>query len=420
MADIYPTSVYSKSYQDLARDEFAISEPQLDFKVSVLDEDGYFGADYDDYVDCSTYLHPSPPASAWSSSSSSDSASRQGSMEPDDTTNEFSLIQSGILKNGVTATSHVPRTQDNLHNLLADEGGLWVDKTQYIIAMYKRPSPYRQHTIPLLNRPSGFGKHAFVDMLSMYVDVNHWHFEGGKGYDRFFRPTAIRADDGGFDNEVSQCLFLGFDLDAVVASCGPATFKSSLADYIDHILLAFIEKYCTELGIYMANGIPENLYENGKLNLLSVAHLIWAQGWSIYLCVCNYDAPARHSGCDPEVLRALRLMLISPLSGGISDGMILGTSIVDECQPDGLEQEPHCRQAQGIWERLAIDMTYHPSMAAAFGFTEDEIHNLCKAAGVSDVAHKIMQDLPSRRFCHEGPDVYSSREVLEAIRSATL
>ncbi len=46
MADIYPTSVYSKSYQDLARDEFAISEPQLDFKVSVLDEDGYFGADY--------------------------------------------------------------------------------------------------------------------------------------------------------------------------------------------------------------------------------------------------------------------------------------------------------------------------------------------------------------------------------------
>ncbi len=172
--------------------------------------------------------------------------------------------------------------------------------------MYKRPSPYRQHTIPLLNRPSGFGKHAFVDMLSMYVDVNHWHFEGGKGYDRFFRPTAIRADDGGFDNEVSQCLFLGFDLDAVVASCGPATFKSSLADYIDHILLAFIEKYCTELGIYMANGIPENLYENGKLNLLSVAVSLPSMG--VYSSTKPHCSTAPHLGPGMEHL-PLRLQL---------------------------------------------------------------------------------------------------------------
>ncbi|KAF9046015.1 hypothetical protein BDZ89DRAFT_1058582, partial [Hymenopellis radicata] len=412
MADLYPISVYSRSSEDLTRDELAILEPQLEPKASTIEED-FFGYDYEDLDEISSYLDPSPPSS---SSSSSDPTSRRGSLGSNDATAHFSVTEPGILKNGETGSSHILRTQDNLHNLLADEGSLWVDKSQFIIAMYKRPFPYHENTIALLDRPSGFGKHAFVDMLSMYVDVNHWHFEGGRGYEGFFRPTAIRADDGGFDREVSECLFLGFDLDAVVASSGPAAFKSSLADYIDRILFAFIEKYCIELGIDMANGIPENLYATGKLNLWAVARLARVRDWSIYLCVCNYDAPAKHSGCDRDVLMSLEVMLISPLVGRISDGIILGTGLTDRDEPVQLDRQPHHRQAQGMWELLAIDMTYHPSMAAAFGFTKDEIHNLCKAAGVSDVAHQIMQDLPSRRFCHEGPEVYSSREVLNAIR----
>ncbi|KAF9046017.1 hypothetical protein BDZ89DRAFT_1127524 [Hymenopellis radicata] len=404
MADLYPISVYSKSYEDLTRDEISIPEAQLEPKASTI-EDDFFGYDYEDLLD------PFSPASTRSSSSSS---SDPRSRRPNDATVHFSVTEPGILKNGVTGPS-----VNNLYNILTNDGALWVDKTQYIIAMYKRPCPYHQRTIPLLNRPSGFGKHAFVDMLSMYVDVNHWHFEGGRGYDGFFRPTAIRADDGGFDNEVHNCLLLGFDLDAVVASSGPAIFKSSLADYIDRILLAFITKYCIELGIDMANGIPETLYETGKLDFLSVANLIGARGWSIYLCICNYDAPAKHSGCDPEVLEALDFMLVSRLLGRISDGLILGTGMADECQSVRLDREPHYRQAQGIWEHLAIDMTYHPSMAATFGFTKDEIKHLCTAAGTPGVTEKIAHDLRPRRFCRDGPEVYSSREVLNAIRRLT-
>ncbi|KAI8596254.1 hypothetical protein EDD21DRAFT_419848 [Dissophora ornata] len=131
-------------------------------------------------------------------------------------------------------TADVSRSEDSQQRTIART--IFADKSSYIEALGKGAINCR-YVFP---RPRRFGKSAFLNMLRAYYDVHNAGI-----FDDLFGPLYIGKNQTTSKNKL---LVLKFDLSSISVSGSVDEMKISFKDYINGILMQFLEKYHSELG----------------------------------------------------------------------------------------------------------------------------------------------------------------------------
>ncbi|KAF9369335.1 hypothetical protein CPC16_004587 [Podila verticillata] len=166
-----------------------------------------------------------------------------------------------------------PETSQKLPKILA--GTIFADKSPYIEALEKGATNYRY----VFLRPRRFGKSAFLNMLCAYYDVHNAGI-----FDDLFGPLYIGKNPTASKN---KHLILKFDLSSISVSSSMDKLEISFKDYINGVLMQFLQKYRSELGFPEKGSIINN--SNASQSLRQIL------GQSLFVGVDEYDAPANNS-----------------------------------------------------------------------------------------------------------------------------
>ncbi|KIY52392.1 hypothetical protein FISHEDRAFT_55907 [Fistulina hepatica ATCC 64428] len=160
-------------------------------------------------------------------------------------------------------------------------GTIWADKT-HAIDFLSGPGRYYSNRLPLIRRPSGFGKTTFVFMLMYYHDCLRACVA-----ERLFPPTACWDPNA---PEPNRHLVLYFDLSKV--PLGP-DFREQLIAYIREVIITFVDAYRDVLGLSESTEeCVSELSSVGDFDILaSLFYMIASHEETIYLVVDNYNAP---------------------------------------------------------------------------------------------------------------------------------
>ncbi|KAF8949039.1 hypothetical protein BGZ52_006237, partial [Haplosporangium bisporale] len=125
-------------------------------------------------------------------------------------------------------------------------GTIFADKSPYIEALEKGATNYRY----VFLRPRRFGKSAFLNMLCAYYDVHNAGI-----FDDLFGPLYIGKNPTASKN---KHLILKFDLSSISVSSSMDKLEISFKDYINGVLMQFLQKYRSELGFPEKGSIINN------------------------------------------------------------------------------------------------------------------------------------------------------------------
>ncbi|KAF8900601.1 hypothetical protein CPB85DRAFT_1325229 [Mucidula mucida] len=317
----------------------------------------------------------------------------------------FVSLRSGLLRCGIG--HHIPMRLPPVGMSYADasrsSGVVWIDKTSAIEVLDRMGAP-----LSLIRRPPGFGKTCFSKMDLLYQSAPLAHSDTLRN---LFGATHIWSSP----NAPDSTGLLGLVFDLKIPSRVPLEeFKEELKLFVDVCISIFIKEHSALLGLDVSKGYPHSLYKDGYLCIESIRHLIGASGWSLYIVIDNYDAPARAYNNNTRVMRLVDSIIARPIRDLdllVFDGLILGESCDDdENEPSWLAPSP--------WNQISNDYTRHPDVNAAFGLSVDKIAWLCKAVSPGDrlLLGHILRDVRGYQF---GPNVdvaYGIRDVIETIR----
>ncbi|KAF9027434.1 hypothetical protein BDZ89DRAFT_1066924 [Hymenopellis radicata] len=327
----------------------------------------------------------------------------------------FIVVRPGLLRCGIDPNMpmRLPPSKVSYTNASRLNGVVWIDKTGAMDDMDRLGAP-----LSLIRRPSGFGKTCFA-LMNLYY---HSALTDSDMFSDMFSATKIMSSPLNFPNSSGR-LILFFDLAKV--SNGPVEhFKGLLQMHVQSSIITFMGQY-GELLESHPNAeavLPGSLKKNGFLCIEGIRHLIGASGWTVYVFIDNYNAPARAYNNSTRIASLIDLILVRPLrdlGGLVADGLILGECMEgddgDYCDDEDIWLAP------SPWNQISEDYTRHSYVDAAFGLSVDEIAWLCKAVSPEDrlLLGKILQDVRGYQF---GPDVglkYGTRDVIDAIRAHT-
>ncbi len=147
-------------------------------------------------------------------------------------------------------------------------------------------------------------------------------------------------------------------------------------------------------------------------------------GWSLYVVIDNYDAPARAYNNNTRVTGLIDSILVRPLRDLgelVNSGLVLGNYMEGDDGDYHDEDDEESWVAPSPWNKIAEDYTRHPYVNDSFGLSIDEIAWMCKAVSPEErlLFGQILQDVRGYQF---GPDVnmtYGMRDVIDAIRART-
>ncbi|KAF9027447.1 hypothetical protein BDZ89DRAFT_1160818 [Hymenopellis radicata] len=374
----------------------------------------WFGSAWDS--EPQDYAHVNPNCRLNSSASS---GSSQGSSTFTFTSREaFIAVRPGLLRCGIdhNVPMRLPPSEIIFTNASRLNGNIWIDKTESIQFIDRLGAP-----LSLIRRPAGFGKTCFSMMNFLYQSAWLSHSDTFRD---MFGATKIASCPGAPDS--NGLLGLHFDL-GEVARAAIEDFKAALLAYVQGCMFEFIGQNAALLESCLSEDEephPPHLYKDGHLGVSAIPHLIGKSGWSLYVVIDNYDAPARVYKNNTKVMRLIESVLIRPLSDLgrlVFDGLILGDYVEGDDGDYADEGDDENWTAPGPWSQISNDYTRHPYVNAAFGLSVDEIAWLCKAVSPTDhlLLGKIVQDVRGYQF---GPNVdltYNTRDVINAIRART-
>ncbi|KAA8910762.1 hypothetical protein FN846DRAFT_888157 [Sphaerosporella brunnea] len=179
---------------------------------------------------------------------------------------------------------HLPTMLQSLPHYLLQPGLLFVDKTKYI-EILDQTNEYAY----MFLRPRRFGKSTFLNMLCTYYDIaqaDKWENIFGGLYIGN-NPTASR----------SKHLVLRFDLSGIDISGGISLTRQTFHDYLNIVLSEFLVKYRHFLG---GKNTFEGIIcrESGTASLYAVLTLVKKSGYTLFVGVDEYDAPANNAAFD--------------------------------------------------------------------------------------------------------------------------
>ncbi|KAF9095631.1 hypothetical protein BGX27_001247 [Mortierella sp. AM989] len=175
----------------------------------------------------------------------------------------------------------LPRNLPSFFNWRTIAGTIFADKTPFIKALEEGTTNYRY----IFLRPRRFGKSAFLNMLYAYYDV---HTAGI--FDDLFGPLHIGKNPTASKN---KHLVLKFDLSSIDISGSLLDMRNSFHDYINDVLVEFLQKYSSELYYSEKDSIIKE--SNSPQSLRRVLSLVGSLGQSLFVGVDEYDAPANNS-----------------------------------------------------------------------------------------------------------------------------
>ncbi|KIY52388.1 hypothetical protein FISHEDRAFT_69810 [Fistulina hepatica ATCC 64428] len=261
---------------------------------------------------------------------------------------------------------------------------VFVDKTAAIDFLYER---FQQSKLPLVRRPAGFGKTAFLSTVARYHDYN------GPALSKcLLGQTACWTPNAPQPN---QHLVLYFDFSQVPV--GP-TFKDDFERYLLRMVLSFVDTYDDVLKI------PADT--KSTFAQLRILHRIFAlvayRHHTVFLAVDNYnaiqlkaqsidDADELDGEFAQMVNESIDRAFCRPVEGAIhsviKDGLIVGTSDCGYVDPIG------------GFSGMCHDMTYKAPLRGTFGFTEEEVEQLAKLfCQASDFVEEVRRGKKVRRF----------------------
>ncbi|KAF8950201.1 hypothetical protein BGZ46_004672, partial [Entomortierella lignicola] len=174
--------------------------------------------------------------------------------------------------------TYLPRNLPDFEAWRTMAGTIFADKTPYIKALENQESAYRY----IYLRPRRFGKSAFLNMLCAYYDI-----QNASIFDQLFGPLFIGKNPTPSKNSL---LVLKFDLSMIDATRSAEWMGSSFNEYINRVILEFVKKYSRELGYPSTEDVINN--ENASDSFGKLISLVGSNGWSLFVGVDEYDAPA--------------------------------------------------------------------------------------------------------------------------------
>ncbi|KAF9031094.1 hypothetical protein BDZ89DRAFT_1037658 [Hymenopellis radicata] len=328
----------------------------------------------------------------------------------------FITVRPGLLRCGIDPDMpmRLPPSNVSFDNASRSSGVVWIDKTAFMPDMDRLGAP-----LALIRRPAGFGK-TCIAMMNLFYQSATLH---NSMFRDLFGATQIVSSP--IAPTSSGRLGLLFDL-AMVCKRPVEDFKTALQLLVHGGMMTFMAQYhgLFELDVYGEEQMPPCLRKDGLLCIEGIRHLIGASGWSVYVVIENYNAPARAYNNNTRVTRLIDAILVRPLRDLgelVHGGLILGEYMEGDDGDYRNEDDDEDWLAPSPWNRISDDYTRHRYANDSFGLSVDEIAWLCKAVSPEDrlLLGKILRDVRGYQF---GPDVemtYSTRDVVDAIRART-
>ncbi|KAF8918526.1 hypothetical protein CPB85DRAFT_1280186 [Mucidula mucida] len=314
---------------------------------------------------------------------------------------------------GACASLLLPTPRLGFRDIVYAGNIAWANKAQSIVELCGlQRSLYLR--IPIICRPSGFGKTSFLTMLQSFHNIRDDKPAPAR---RVFSQLSL---DYVFGHEANlrkyhfqDHLILTFDLRNLDVS-SPQVFKQDLLDEIDNVLSDFIWRYGYLLDQDGSKRVDPTIFDSvGRFDLFG-ALLEWLldAGLPVFLVVDNYDSAQRASNGDSQITHILSEHFVSPLRH-FSGKFIHRGIVVGEATPTELRQ----RCGYDIWTSLGEDRSGDYRLATAFGFTRSEIRHLCITFGIPGVEKEIFASLAGHRFSdHVQESVYCTKDVLDFLR----
>ncbi|KIY53678.1 hypothetical protein FISHEDRAFT_68663 [Fistulina hepatica ATCC 64428] len=264
-----------------------------------------------------------------------------------------------FLQSGAPAPRRLPSARAcALRFLMEENGAVWADKTAELLSVI---SSVKGCTLPLIVRPSGFGRTTFLHTLMDYYDAA---IPG-------FADVAFEAMQCGFPGRDpgnrSWYLVMHLDL-ARTDSSSREKFRESLVRFLHWETDRFIHKYI-ELLEWPADrvarilGHPETAFDV-CLNAMRYS------GCLMFLAIDNFTTPYKNApdaktrnGIDDELYFNLGAVAKEFLRRGvIGNGIVVG---------EGVEGG-----SRGAFDGMTTDCTQAYAVRHAFGFTRTEVKQL--------------------------------------------
>ncbi|KAF8918980.1 hypothetical protein CPB85DRAFT_944278 [Mucidula mucida] len=292
---------------------------------------------------------------------------------------------------------------------------VWIDKSFAIPALLYLDYPNKK--LPIVRRPSGFGKTSIISMFDHFLSV---HKDSRSDSSTLFTATCI-ADVFSTDSPRSMLakadfqnhLFLEIDLDGLEVT-SEEVFKTSLLNRIARCMMWFMRRYRWLLDADGSKRFSPVIRDNeGHLSIAgTIIELVANTNWKVFVCIDNYDYPQRASKKNLDILKWLQYYVVSPLGslmtlGFVTHGIILGI------QETKITYNPYIPD---IWEPVTEDLSDYPDFATAFGLTISEIRQLGTVFSRPGFEKEVSSRLKSQCFpADSGKPVYCTRDVIQLL-----
>ncbi|KIY53675.1 hypothetical protein FISHEDRAFT_68660 [Fistulina hepatica ATCC 64428] len=264
-----------------------------------------------------------------------------------------------FLQSGAPAPRRLPSARASaLRRLMEENGAVWADKTAELISV---ASSVKGCTLPLIVRPSGFGRTTFMHTLMDYYDAGNPRFA----------DVAFEAMQCGFPGRNrgyrSQYLVMHLDL-ARTDSSSCEKFHESLVRLLHWETQSFIHKYI-ELLEWPSDRVARIL-EYPKSSFDVCLNAMMYSGCSMFLAIDNFTTPYKNAP-DAETRDGINDHLYFYLGavaeeflgrGVIGDGIVVGEGV-------------GCG-SRGAFDGMTTDCTEAYAVGHAFGFTKTEVKQL--------------------------------------------
>ncbi|KAF9027448.1 hypothetical protein BDZ89DRAFT_1066934 [Hymenopellis radicata] len=327
----------------------------------------------------------------------------------------FIVVRPGLLRCGIDPNMpmRLPPSKVRYTNASRLNGVVWIDKTGAMDDMDRLGAP-----LSLIRRPSGFGKTCFA-MMNLYY---HSALLDSDMFTDMYSATKIMSSPFNLPSSSGR-LGLLFDL-AEVSDAPVEDFKGWLQLHVQSSIINFLGQYADlfKLDANTEAALPGCLEKNGFFCIEGIRHLIGASGWTVYVVIDNYNAPARAYNNNTRIAGLIDAILVRPLrdlGDLVYGGLILGEYMEgddgDYCDDEDIWLAP------SPWNQISEDYTRHSYVDAAFGLSVDEIAWLCKAVYPKDrlLLGKILRDVRGYQFGPDADLTYGTRDVVDAIRART-
>ncbi|KAF9032320.1 hypothetical protein BDZ89DRAFT_1037164 [Hymenopellis radicata] len=307
----------------------------------------------------------------------------------------------------VVMFSLVPRFDFRFRDIVLANNVAWLDKSSVFSHLFSLQ--YSNQKVPIICRPSGFGKSFVVEMLETFHNVRTPDdLARGVFKDSAAGPLGC-CDVLPINMACRSHLVLTFDLhDLDVQS--PERWKMALHDTIDFALDCFMTRYQDLLDPEGWKRFTCDVYGSDGFYDLGKALKLWLTNapLPVYLIVDDYDYPQRASNGDHAITHITLQDFVLPLQE-IRRSLAMPSVFFGQENPSKLAARSG---GWDIWSGIGVDCSGEFHIEATFGLTKAEIRELCRVLGVAGMERQIYETLLAQCGDLYDTPLYSTRDVM--------